>query len=273
MQDSSAWFACLALTAGMGWLLGWWLGRGSSVRTRLTLGIGFVLLLAWAALQRRPDLSVQIIPPRWMTYLEGTAAVPLFMLILGVAWSRARLPRQKRLTLLGCALGIVFFLQGGLWMVQTTPRAGLAQQQEDAMVFQSQDFTCVPAACATALGLLGVTTSEAEMAQYTRARPGTGSTLIRAVDGLERRLLRRPDLAVHVVGADYEALLFQPMPALTLVGLGGQRYRHMVTLLEVQPAGVVLADPLLGVRAMERQPFEDMYGGQVIVFSRRQASR
>jgi predicted double-glycine peptidase len=268
MQPSTTWFLFLAILGLMGWLAGVQLGRGSTRQVRLTLIVGILLMLAWAWLQHRPDLSVHIFPVRWLTHMEGTAAVPLFMLLLGMAWSRSRLPRQRRLALLGMAVGVVFFLQGGLWMVQTTPQLTQAHLNQGPLVFQSQDFTCVPAACATALNRMDVPTTEWQMAQLTRTRPGTGSTLIRAVDGLQQRL-SGTGISVHVLTPTYDQLMVQPMPALTLLRTSAERYLHMVTLLEVNRLGVYVADPMYGTYFLERPEFERVYAGQAIVFAQR----
>ena len=73
-------------------------------------------------------------------------------------------------------------------MIQSTPRNAFGRQTSSGPVMQSQDYSCVPAACATALNQLGLPTTEAEMAELTQTRPGTGATLIRALAGLRERL-------------------------------------------------------------------------------------
>lgn len=234
-----------------------------------TVTIGVLLLVIWAWLTWNPAVAVHAIPAGLLTYLEGVAAVPVFMLICGVAWSCSTLPRQRRVTALAAAMGLIYFVQGGMWMLQTTPRSALGEQivvDPSGVVYQSTEFSCVPAACATALTQLGVPTTEADMAELTQARPGTGSTLIRAMNGLQQRLADSP-IEVHLVEPDYEQLTSLPLPALTPLRMGTTQ-RHMVVLTHVNEQVVSLIDPQEGRVLYYRDDFEEVFEGQVLVFER-----
>jgi predicted double-glycine peptidase len=201
-----------------------------------------------------------------LRHTEGVGAVPLFMIVIGVAWSRARRPRQRRMTALAACFGAVYFVQGSMWMLQSTPTAVLGATPGSRVVMQSQDFTCVPASCATALNHLGIRSTEAEMAALTDARPGTGSTMIRAMHGLRHRLAGT-GISLDLVQPDYDQLRSLHPPLLTPLRLD-PRQMHMVVILSVHHDFVRIADPQEGVIYLTRQEFNEVYTGQVLCFHR-----
>ncbi|MCE9591878.1 MAG: hypothetical protein K8S99_15305 [Planctomycetes bacterium] len=266
MELSTGWFLLMALLSAGGFAIGRWLGRGHHGRMWLWLTLAMILLGVWSWLYNNPSVAVRVIPLGILAQIEGTAAAPMFMLILGVAWARSRVTRQRLVVLAAAAVGGLYFLHGGLWMLQPMPASALANSSRVEMVMQSQDFSCVPAACATALNALGVPSTEAQMAELTQTRVGEGATLIRAVDGLSQRL---GGLAWHVevVEASLDMLIGINTPVLTAIRTD-QQQRHMVVLLAVNKRDVLVADPIDGVRRMLRQEFEPLYADQAIIFRR-----
>lgn len=261
------WFFLLALLAVTGLRLGHRVGHGSDYRAWITLVMAIMLLSFWTWLQHHPGIAVRIIPVQLLSYIEGVASVPVFLFIIGVAWARARLTHQKRLTVLAACLGGVFFLQGGMWMLQTTPSSALGDQQGN-LVMQSQDFSCVPAACATALNRLGVRTSEAEMAELTFTRPGTGATLIRAAGGLRERLAGT-DFTVQIVDATVDQLSALSTPMITPLRLESSQF-HMVVIADAHPRyGMLIIDPTNGPMQFSLKEFAEVYSGSVIHFESR----
>ena len=265
---SGVWFTWLALLALGGFLLGNRLGRGDARRAFAAMIAAVSLIACWTWLMRNPSVAVNAMPVWFLSHVEGSGSVPLFMLVTGIAWSRAQLVHQKRLTILAAFFVGMFFLQGSMWMLQTTPQSVLGgTRTSSAVTMQSQDFSCVPAACATALNMLGIETTEAEMANLTQTRAGTGSTLIRALDGLTTRL----------AGSNWRAQLLEPslddldslpMPMLTPLQFESQRL-HMVTLLGFHRGLVRIADPEAGVILLSPQEFAKVYKGKVIGFLKR----
>jgi ABC-type bacteriocin/lantibiotic exporter with double-glycine peptidase domain len=142
----------------------------------------------------------------------------------------------------------------------------MGQTVEPYDIRQSQDYSCVPAACATALNLLGLPSTEMQMAELTQTRPGTGATLIRALDGLDRRLM----------GTGWRAVLLEPsvgelerlpLPALTPLQFEASR-QHMVVVSRFAYDGVWVMDPMDGYTYFSREEFEAAYRRRVIVFER-----
>jgi hypothetical protein len=267
MDRSWVWFVGLACGSGAGLLLGCWLGRGSRRQAWLTLGGALLLLLVWVALMLHPAAAVKAIPVRWYSYMEGPGAVPFFMVLVGAAWALSRRPRQRWVVALGLVVGVVQFVSGGWWMLQATPAHAFGRSVRAVPVFQSQTYSCVPAACATALHQLGVPASEQEMADLTHTRPDRGATLVRAMDGLTQRLdgyAWKP----LVLEPDIGDLHWLAAPVVTPLRVG-HGLMHMVVLQRVDPQGVWVADPLEGLACMQRAEFAAQYSGEVIVFVRR----
>ena len=166
--------------------------------------------------------------------------------------------------IVGMFLGAAYFLQGGLWMMQPTPTNAFDQDDNWLCVEQTQDYSCVPAASATALRMLGLRTSEAEMAELTETREGSGATLLRALNGISSRL-SHTGMEARLLEPDYEALMHFEPPMLTPVRDDTARL-HMVTIIEVRPHLIVIADPQSGLEFMSRHQFLQIYRGQVIAF-------
>ena len=251
------WFILQGL-ASLGTLcLGLRLGRGPLRRAWLWLALGMTVLIYWAWLKHHPAVAVYAIPLAVLCYIEGTGAVPAFMLVVGIAYARSRLPHERRVAVLAAALGLIYFLHGSLWMLQSTPTQSFAQTQTGVEVRQSQNYSCVPAACATALNHLGVASSEAEMAELTQTRPGSGATLIRAMEALQRKLAGT-DIQVKMLEPEYSQLLGLDMPLLTPLRLELGRH-HMVTVLRADELGAWVADPLQGNIFVPRDKWQKAY--------------
>ncbi len=263
MPETAAWFfglAWLSLVSAMG---GVWLTRRSSAGGRCLMMMGVVWLVMWAWLMRDPSMGVRVVPVSVLSRVEGVGSVPAFALVLGVAWAWAHRNRQRAVIAWAGGLGVVYFVSGGLWLLQETPSSVMGQSPADGPVMQSQDYSCVAAASATALSLVGVHASEAEMADLTQVRPGTGATVVRALDGLNRKL----------TGTAYEAELLRlsidelgraPMPALTAIEIEPGR-RHMITLASVGERFIKIHDPVDGTLTVDRFTFERWYRGEAIL--------
>lgn len=265
-----AWFIAMAGITGLALAGGVATGKGSRSGVTLAMTIAPLTLFIWAWLMRRPSIASEAIPSNILSHIEGVGAVPIFMFIIGVIWARSTQLRHQRMALLAMALGVVFYFTGGLWMIQPTPRKAMAEHYQPGLVKQSSHFSCVPASCATALNMVGVMTTEAEMGDLTRTRPGTGTTLIRALDGLDRRLAQTPNQRydVEILEPSFNQLLALKAPILAPLQIESAR-QHMVTLIEVTSGGVWIADPYGSVMFKSRREFEDVYTGRVIVFTKR----
>ncbi|MEM6391800.1 MAG: cysteine peptidase family C39 domain-containing protein [Planctomycetota bacterium] len=264
MSDPFWVFVFTALLSVGGWWLGARCGRWGRPWDWVIVGVTLGLLVGWAVLQRRPEWGLQVLPVWVLSRVEGVGGVPMFAVMCGVAWTRCKGLRERRLV--GCAavFAAVYLLHGGLWMLQPASSWALAETVQGQDTRQSTDWSCVPAASAHALTMLGHPVSEAVMAERTAARPGVGSTVLRAVDGL-RAELAGTRYGVELLYLDVEELRRAPMPALTPLRLEATQ-QHMVTLLRVTERGVLLDDPEFGRTYYTAEEFAGVYDGRVIVF-------
>ena len=263
VNTPTGWFWLQCTIAAVSLCLGIRIGKGPTRRIALWLILGLFMLVCWAWIKYHPALAVHAIPLPILYYIEGTAAVPSFMLIIGIAYTRSRLPRQKRLAVLSILLGGIYFVHGGIWMLQSTPKKSFANMVSGSVVLQSQDYSCVPAACATALRGLGVSATELEMAELTRVRPGTGATMIRAAEALQKKLGQ--NVRTHILELPFDQLTSVEPPMLTPLQVDLSR-RHMVVLVRVGPDGAWVADPMRGMVYMTRQEMRQSFTNRVIVF-------
>lgn len=265
MPGSALWFVLVAAMLPAAWFGGRACGQiEDKLRRGCVIGLAFVLLIGWSLLIKHPALAVQIIPLAALARLEGIGAAPLFIFMLGVGWHLAILKRQRAVMIMGMCLGAAYFVQGGLWMMRPTPSNAFGRDIDKLVVEQTQDYSCVPAASATALRMLGLNATEAEMAELTETRAGSGATLLRALNGIDNRL-KHTGIEATLLEPDYDALMRLEPPLLTPLQYESARL-HMVTIVEVRPHLVLLADPQVGVEFLSRHQFEEIYRGQVIAF-------
>ncbi len=263
------WFSLVAALGLLALLGGHGLGRGPRWRARLGLVLSLLLMGFWGWLVQRPELAVQVIPAGWLYYLESTLATPFFMLGLGVVWGLSPHPQQHRIAAAGALVGAGLFVYAGLWMIQPPPHLDDAQASPTGLVLQSTDYSCVPAACATAINQLrlpGVPATEAEMAQLTTTRPAQGATLIRAMEGLNQRLAGTP-VRARIIHPTVEQLRILKGPLLTplrVLEVPGQS--HMVVVMSIDERQVLLADPDRGRVTLPRAEFDARYLGHAISF-------
>lgn len=267
MDGSIIWFAALALLTAISLVAGCWWARHSPYRGWVLAAVGLICLCTCTWFQRNPAAATNLIPVGSLQYLEGTAAVPFFMLILGVGWSHASKLRQRGLLGVAVMIGALFFLQSSVWMITTAPAHLFNEKQtRHIVVMQSQSYSCVPAASATALNMLGYESTEAQMAAYTHTRPLMGSTTIRAAEGLTRRL-DGTGITVRVIKANVDQLALLPSPMLLTVNFDqNTRYNHMIVVLETNAYGAHVSDPTDGLFFMPWAALKSAIAGPAIVF-------
>lgn len=264
MLGSIGWFLALAAVVTLLALLGQRLGRGSKLAFGLGAAAGVACMVSLACVSRRMELLLGYVPESVVEHLEGTAVVLPLALVLGLAWTRATIRRQRISIGVAAMAGVLFFLQGSLWMVLPAPVADFCQQPGSLTTRQSTYYSCVAAACATALGQLGVPASEAEMVVLTRTSPLTGATVLRAASGLRQRL-RDTAIEPRIVRGGWEELSSLPMPALCTMQFSRGRV-HMITVLEVRPTHALIVDPTDGQMWFPREAFERHSSGAMIAF-------
>lgn len=267
LDVNTCWFLGAVLFTAVAAVAGVAAGRGSPGTARASAGAAVAWMLAWAWLVHHPDVALEFIPVEFLSRIEGFGGVPAFMFLLGVLWSRTRMSRQRVLVVWAAAFGGIYFINGGLWLLQDTPTSVMGHTYADAtagVVLQTQDYSCVPASCATALNLLGQPSTEAQLARLTDTRPGTGATVLRALRGLNTRLAGSP-LRARLLALTADGVRRLELPALTPLQYERSR-RHMVVILACNESGVWLMDPMTGLGQLDPEAFRTVFVGQVIVF-------
>lgn len=265
LDINACWFLGAVLFTAASTVTGVFAGSRTPGIARASIGAAVSWMVVWAWLVHRPAVALEVVPVELLSRIEGFGGVPAFMFLLGVLWSRTFLSRQRVLVGWAAVFGGVYFVNGGLWLLQDTPASVMANTYaRQGMVLQSQDYSCVPASCATALNLLGVPSTEAQMATMTDTRPGTGATVLRALRGLNTRLSEDP-LRANLMEITAQGVQNVECPALTALQFEPGRM-HMVVILGCRDGGVWLMDPMSGIMWMTPQMFQEVFTGQVIVF-------
>ncbi len=164
---------------------------------------------------------------------------------------------------MAATLGIAYVVYGGAWMLQSTPRVGFADTPQTTPVMQSKAYSCVAASCATMLILHDIPATESEMAELTYTRPRSGSTILRAVAGLNEKLAptNREAVVINPTLAELRRLTF---PAMTAIRAELSQL-HMVTILASDEMGVRVADPVYGIVLWDWEYYESIATGQVVI--------
>ncbi|MFA5239294.1 MAG: cysteine peptidase family C39 domain-containing protein [Phycisphaerae bacterium] len=136
----------------------------------------------------------------------------------------------------------------------------------NGLCFQTTAYTCAPAAAVTALGKLGLTAEEGELAILAHTSPVAGTlpgclqTALQNRYGSEglRCQYRRFDSIAQLKDA-----------GLTLAVVKSALLSdHCVAVLEVRDSTVILADPVTGRRALSHEQFEKIWRFSGIVLKR-----
>ena len=264
MGWNEACFVGAALLAVAGWR---WSSAAARRRPQQAWAIALVALATiawWAWLLHHPAVAVRALPTAALSRLEGAAPLPLLAVALGAMWARATIQRQRWVIAAALVLGVAHFVHGAGWMVKPTPASAMAQRPTRGPAYQSEDYSCVAAACATALTRLGVPTSEGEMARLSGTSPGSGATVVRALYALQQRLATTP-FTVELFQPTPAELTRLPTPMLALVAAGPLQ-RHMVVLDHVTAERVLMTDPVGGQVLITAEDFAQQFAGVVLVF-------
>ncbi|MCC5829292.1 MAG: hypothetical protein JJU36_07575 [Phycisphaeraceae bacterium] len=264
------WFISILILSAGSCALGIRVGLAGRRVTTPAIGILVGCIVFWSVLMMRPEWALAIAPLGLISRLESIGAAPLFCAMAGILWSMGYDTsgvRHRKLAMVCGAVCAAYLTVGGGWMIMPTPMLGLDRERGSFTVMQSRQYSCVPAAGATLLNRIGVPSSEHEMAILTHTRPRAGSTLLKAMHGLQHRLdLEGRDQRVRLRTASFEQLRELPHPMLATLRFE-LTAAHMVVLLSSDEEGVDLFDPELGTYRMLRADFAPRFGGRVLVVS------
>jgi len=237
-----------------------------------TLGYFFPSLLITMLVLARYNNALPFVPPfSWITAGRVRFIILALAVTMGLTTPLSRLPRKCEKLIIGVLMVVVVAWFSVLpFLVPALIKDDLSNLKtivnSNGICYQTTDYTCGPAAAVTALGKLGLSASEGEIAVLSHSSPVTG-TLPRCLytalqnrygaDGLKCRYryfdsiaqLRNAGITLAVVR---DALLSD----------------HCVTVLEVSDRMVVIADPVVGRRLMSHEQFEKIWRFSGIVLKR-----
>ncbi len=134
--------------------------------------------------------------------------------------------------------------------------------------FQTTDYTCGPAAAVTALGRLGLSAHEGEIAVLSHTSPIAGTLPTCLSSALQRRY--------GPVGLKCRYRRFDSIEQLRNAGLTLAMVRdaflldHCLAVLEVSDHTITVADPVAGTKLMSHEQFEKIWRFSGIVLERDQ---
>lgn len=252
-------------------LAGDWLGRRQSRwwTAGFFLPLGLILLVGLT----RWCYSLAFVEPLH-TLLAGRrsflhVAVGVAMLMATLRRKSPRLTTRQLLTALATMVvawfGVMPYLYPALVRGQlaSLPHRTLP----GGVVKQQTSYTCGPAAAATALRLLGLPATEAELAVAAYTNPASGTN----VDDLYTAILERyGDHGVAVAYQDFDTLDQLAEAGVVIVTIKHSfMVDHYVVVTAIDAGHVTYADPIRGWRRVTREEFDQLWRGFGLVVTRR----
>jgi hypothetical protein len=136
----------------------------------------------------------------------------------------------------------------------------------NGVCYQTTDFTCAPAAAVTALGKLGLTAQEGELAILAHTSPVAG-TLPGCLETALQNRYGNDGLKCQYRRFDSIAQLRDAGLTLAVVKSAFMT-EHCVTVLEVSDNAVIIADPAWGKKALSYKEFGEIWRFSGIVLKR-----
>jgi len=269
VTETQAFCVLVGATAVWGGLA-WAAARRRGAWAAIAVGLGFLGIGAAGLFRFRPDLLGRLIAGTDLARLyPAVATVPGVGLLVALGLLTTAKNRRAVLALAAIVCGF------GLWnasFLLRDPAAALGNggHWTQDCYMQSTPWSCAPAAACSLLRRVGVDTTEAEMARLMGSHPRYGTADIRIQHGLERRL-RGTTLAFRLECLDYDGLVEAHAPGIASVSLS-PLLNHAVAILEADPSGVTVLDPLRGTRRESRAELERSWRG-VVIFVRPKSGR
>lgn len=220
-------------------------------------------------------LADNLLLVRWLPVTDAIVwlnpQLPAAGVLAGVAWRRMTGPAWQRIVLVvPLALLGIWRAYGPLW--GTVPPLQ-PHRMTGSVVRQSTTSTCSPAAAATALRIVGINATEADLAGICLTRE-TGTTQLGLWRGLRLATAGTPVRAVPFIGPLNDLAAAGATPAVVSISLAGQQggflptpgNRHAVAILAFNPDGTVeVADPFAGQQTWPLARLREAWTGQAIV--------
>jgi len=237
-----------------------------------TLGYFLPLLLLAVQITVTMYYSLAFTPPFcWIAAGRVRFVVLAFAIAMGLTTPLSRLDsRIKRLIVCGVMLIAVVRFSILPFAVPAVIRGRLSSLETKfstgGICLQTTDYTCGPAAAVTALGKLGITAQEGELAVLSHSSPGTGTLPQCLYKAIQRRYAAQ--------GLECQYRYFESPGQLKaaevvlVVVKDAFLSDHCVAVLEVSDTEVIIADPVSGRQQLSHPEFAQMWRRCGIVLNR-----
>ncbi len=258
------------LVALMGVLLGTLFSRFR--KSYWTLGYFVPFILIAIIVLTRFNNALPFVPPfSWVTAGRTRFIFFAFAVTMGLTTPISRLPRTFEKLIIGFLMVLVVVWFSVLpFLVPALIKEDLSNLEttvnSNGICYQSTDYTCGPAAAVTALGRLGLSANEGELAVLSHTSPVTG-TLPSCLSSALQDRYRTEGLKCQYRYFDSISQLKNAGITLAEVKVGFMS-SHCVTVLEVSDHIITIADPVVGRRLMSPSEFEKVWRFSGIVLKR-----
>jgi hypothetical protein len=255
-------------------LLGIFLGRVFSGLRKPYWTLGYFLpflLIAMLALARYNNALPFVPPFSWITAGRVRFIILALAVTMGLTTPLSRLPRKFERLIIGVLMVVVVgWLSVLPFLVPALIKDELSNLKTivntNGICYQTTDYTCGPAAAVTALGKLGLSASEGEIAVLSHSSPVAG-TLPRCLYIALKNRYAADGLKCQYRHFDSIAQLRNAGITLAVVR-DAFLSDHCVAVLEVSDYMVTIADPVLGRTLMSHEQFEKIWRFSGIVLKR-----
>jgi hypothetical protein len=255
-------------------LLGVFFGKVFSRPCKTYWIVGYFLsfLLILFLIITRYSNSLAFVPMlAWITAGRGKFVIFSLAVTMGLTTPLSRLPYKfEKVAIYVLMIVVVVWFSVLPFLVPALIEGRLAnlttQLDSNGICFQTTGYTCAPAAAVTALGKLGLTAQEGELAILAHTSPVVGTLPGCLQAALQNRY---GDKGLKCQYRSFDSVAQLKDAGLTLaVVKSAFMSDHCVAILEVSDRMIIVADPVTGKTVMSHQQFEEIWRFSGIVLKR-----
>ncbi|HIJ54416.1 MAG TPA: hypothetical protein HPP66_14895 [Planctomycetes bacterium] len=229
------------------------------------------ILIGMLVLARLNNTLAFVPPFSWLTMGRTRFILLALGVTMGLSTPLSRLPRRCEKVIICILMGVVVaWFSVSPFLVPALIKERLlnlsTRLDSDGICFQSTNYTCGPAAAVTALGRLGLSADEGQIAVLSYSSPVAG-TLPTCLSSALRQLYGTDGLKCQYRYFDSISQLRNAGITLAVVRVGFLS-NHCVTVLDVSDRIVTIADPVVGRQLMTHEQFEKIWRFAGIVLKR-----
>ncbi len=255
-------------------LLGVFLGRVFSGFRKSYWLLGYFLplsLIAIMVLVRCNNVLRFVQPFSWIVNGRIKFVILSLAVTMGLTVPLSRLPRKiEKILVCVLMIGVVIWYSVLPFLVPALIKDRLSNIKTrlgyNGVCFQSTDYTCGPAAAVTALGKLGLSAEEGEIAVLSHTSPVAGTLPACLSSALQNRY--------GPAGLKCKYRRFDSIEQLRNAGLTLAMVRdsflldHCLAVLEVSDNTITVADPMAGMMLIPHEQFRKIWRFSGIVLER-----